>query len=495
MKREQKHIDRIFQEKFKDFEASPSPNLWSKIEAKLDQKQPKKGVPLWWKVSGIAASFVLFFSGWVFYQNPSTSLDNTVVNEYNFEGQPFIEDNQVISNQSLKKNIIGEENDELTTSENSKLISTTTSPQRAPLKNPNLAAPSIAPRTSKKPSNNNSGIAFTKHVDEAIGFKNNAVNNPFSSFLTEVTFNKVVASFKKNLEENPITFDKNMVTDLTTIDNKNNLHSEHQVKEMLEENNLLAELEMSAEIAEQQNQNLVNKQDLLWTLKPQFSPVFNLASNSGSSVDPMLGNNSSEGNTSLSYGMLVTYKLANNLRLRSGVHQVHMSYTTNDVVFAPSVAGVASNQINFNESSNGFNVFNEIIYDANVTNPNARTFASKGDLQQQLGFIEVPLEVEWQLLEGKFGIYATGGASTLFLHQNSVGFQNETGILTIGENAAANTTSFSGNLGFGIEYQLSKRFNLNLEPSFRYQFNTFTNQTGGFNPYFFAIYSGINVKL
>ena len=232
----------------------------------------------------------------------------------------------------------------------------------------------------------------------------------------------------------------------------------------------------------------------VWSIKPQVSPVFNLAGNSGASVDPMLTNNTSQGNTSMSYGMLVTYQVANNLRIRSGVQQVTMAYTTNNVVFAPSVAGIASNQINFNTSASGFNVFNEVIYDENVTNPNARAFASSGNLQQQLGFVEVPMEVEWQILKGKFGVYASGGASTLFLVQNSIGFRSETGLWDIGENAAANAASFSGNLGLGLEYQLSKRFNLNLEPSLRYQFNTFTNQVEGFTPYFFAIYSGVNFK-
>ena len=40
--KEKKNIDRIFQEKFKDFEKEPSEKVWSSIASKLDEKEEKK---------------------------------------------------------------------------------------------------------------------------------------------------------------------------------------------------------------------------------------------------------------------------------------------------------------------------------------------------------------------------------------------------------------------------------------------------------------------
>ncbi len=493
MRGEKKHIDRVFQEKFKDFEVSPSMDLWSKIESKLDENKPRKVVPLWWKVAGIAASFAVLLTVWFTYQSNFTNPGSSVVNQNNIENQLEIEAAPAKTNLGFSTELTVDEAIEITSSESSTPKNTTTSQPSLTDKSTNteaLQANSISESYVLNNSANTSSKDYTLKAEGAI----TSIDSEISTPLTQNNFNSILTSLKNNLTTHPIAVDEIAARDISRSKVPRSFGTEKYAEEkLLAQNNPLSTQQTSEEIAEEAQENLANKQKHLWSLKPQVSPVFNLAANSGASIDPMLGNNSSQGNTSLAYGMLVTYTLATNLRLRSGVQQVNMSYTTNDVVFAPAVAGVASNQINFNVSAEGFNVFNQLIYDANA-DPNSRTFAASGDLQQQLGFVEIPLEVEWQLIDGKFGVYASGGASSLFLLQNSVGLRNETGVWNIGENAAANNTSFSGNLGLGLEYQLTRRFNLNLEPSLRYQFNTFSNQIEGFNPYFFAIYTGVNLK-
>lgn len=37
--RDNKHIDRFFQEKFKDFEVAPQPEVWQRIETHLDKNK------------------------------------------------------------------------------------------------------------------------------------------------------------------------------------------------------------------------------------------------------------------------------------------------------------------------------------------------------------------------------------------------------------------------------------------------------------------------
>ena len=61
--RNKKHIDRIFQEKLKDFEATPSPKVWKNIKNELDQEgRSKKLYPLWMRLAGIAALLLILFS-------------------------------------------------------------------------------------------------------------------------------------------------------------------------------------------------------------------------------------------------------------------------------------------------------------------------------------------------------------------------------------------------------------------------------------------------
>ena len=53
---------------------------------------------------------------------------------------------------------------------------------------------------------------------------------------------------------------------------------------------------------------------------------------------------------------------------------------------------------------------------------------------------------------------------------------------------------FSTNFGIGLKYGFMKSFEFNVEPTFKYQLNTFSSDAGNFKPYLFGIYSGISYK-
>ena len=60
---DKKNIDRLFREKLKNFEATPSDSVWENVSTELENiDQGKKGIPVWWKVAGIAAAVLLLFT-------------------------------------------------------------------------------------------------------------------------------------------------------------------------------------------------------------------------------------------------------------------------------------------------------------------------------------------------------------------------------------------------------------------------------------------------
>ncbi len=62
---DKKHIDRLFQEHFKDFEVSPPETVWNKIEDQLNQdKKKRRVIPIWWRYAGVAALLLLTFNYW-----------------------------------------------------------------------------------------------------------------------------------------------------------------------------------------------------------------------------------------------------------------------------------------------------------------------------------------------------------------------------------------------------------------------------------------------
>ncbi len=56
---EQKHSDDLFREKLTDFSQHPDPKVWDRIQRSLDQRKPRRVLPIWWRLGGAAAILAL----------------------------------------------------------------------------------------------------------------------------------------------------------------------------------------------------------------------------------------------------------------------------------------------------------------------------------------------------------------------------------------------------------------------------------------------------
>lgn len=60
---EKKHIDELFKEQLQNLEATPSPDVWNNIQAKMKKKEEdRKVIPIWWKLGGVAAALALLLA-------------------------------------------------------------------------------------------------------------------------------------------------------------------------------------------------------------------------------------------------------------------------------------------------------------------------------------------------------------------------------------------------------------------------------------------------
>jgi hypothetical protein len=125
------------------------------------------------------------------------------------------------------------------------------------------------------------------------------------------------------------------------------------------------------------------------------------------------------------------------------------------------------------------------------SNFSGTNMALPGEINQQFGFIEVPLEIEYNLVDRKIGINLIAGGSSLFLDENSIKVNTNNQNTRIGEANNINKVSFSTNVGVGLDYKLTDSFQLNLEPIFKYQLDTF-DDAPGVRPFYFGVYSGIS---
>jgi len=65
----------------------------------------------------------------------------------------------------------------------------------------------------------------------------------------------------------------------------------------------------------------------------------------------------------------------------------------------------------------------------------------------------------------------------------------------VGRTEGLNPFTISSSLGMGMEYSISDKVSLNLEPTFRYYLNPFTQIPGlKTHPYSFGVFSGLSYK-
>ena len=115
-------------------------------------------------------------------------------------------------------------------------------------------------------------------------------------------------------------------------------------------------------------------------------------------------------------------------------------------------------------------------------------------MKQEIGYLEMPVEMTYSLFDKKFGLKIIGGFSTLFLQDNSITIVSESRDVLLGKANNLSDVHFSTNFGLGIKYGFMKSFEFNLEPTVKYQLNTFSSNAGNFKPYIFGVYSGISYK-
>jgi hypothetical protein len=88
-----------------------------------------------------------------------------------------------------------------------------------------------------------------------------------------------------------------------------------------------------------------------------------------------------------------------------------------------------------------------------------------------------------------------GGFSSNFLVGNNAYIENNTGKNLIGSTKDMEALNYSGTLGVGLKYGLSKRFYLNVEPRIKYYLNSLnSNSAVTYKPYTVGVFTGLSYE-
>jgi hypothetical protein len=223
-----------------------------------------------------------------------------------------------------------------------------------------------------------------------------------------------------------------------------------------------------------------------FTVATIFAPIYINSLGDGSGVDSQFSNNSSSGNSSYSYGVKFAYELNNKFTLQSGVNLINLGFTTNNVYVNSAVSVI------------GFsNISAEPMLSRNastaVTKSNSID-ANKASLNQVFGYVEIPVELKYNVTDGKFGINLVGGFSTLLLNRDEVFIETNDFSQSLGSSNNLRSVNFSGNIGVDIDYLIHKNLYINVSPMFKMQTNTFSKNSGSLQPYYLGVYTGLNYK-
>jgi hypothetical protein len=461
---EDKKIDSLFQEKLKNLEATPHKEVWNTIESKLKNKK-RRVLPMWWYSGGVAAILVLGFLLFPFFNDSNSPKKQPVIiaaPDTNTENNNLIkkESNPIFNRENEKTLLV----DESKKSKKFILKKKVKKDEKLPLL--------VAKETNNPIKKETEGLVSKKAM-EKIFLTDNKLKNETDSLKS----NTIIA--KENILESRETKKFIPLKEAVNIDKK----SDALFKNETSKKDILTAV------------NDAEKDEKTNTIKPwSITPIVAiLSSNSFSKTSPIDANlsNTTSGNNSYSYGIQVGYKVNNKWSIRSGVHIQEISFSNSQISVVSSKS---------NNTSIAFNSGDRFkLQDASVENLNAESLSLNavtidGNLDQKYGYIEIPIEIKYNLLEvKKLKTELIAGFSSLFLNKNTIRL-NADSLSRSGEATNLNNINFSGNFGLDFKYGFDKNWSLNLNPMFKTQLNTFSKDSNGFKPYFIGVYSGITYQ-
>lgn len=453
--KELKNIDRLYQEKFRDFETEPPEHIWKNIEARLHGKKEQSRA-LWLWMSGVAAGLMLLFTltnNLIFNPvddpTPTANPDN-----YNTNTEEIISSQENNSKpNTIEKTILSQESPEAKQSTSNKL---------KPLKSNSKSTPTnqlIATTYQQTKANS------TNHFTD----KPNQVLKPKQKTIYPHTKNVQIAESK--------------ISNFDIIQT----YFQHDFKQF--EN--FEELADNTSLDDTEHKNISKP----WTVSTSVAPVYFNAFDKASSINSQFNLNDKEGLYSASYAVQIAYQINNKWAIQTGLHKTDYGYKTNDVYFSPDPnEGVYASLI-FDDNIDLLEISPRPDDDVNLEyQETGRKSNEIGSITQIMGYYEIPLEAKYNLISGNFGINLTGGVSTLLLNKNEVYIETPNFSNKVGKVSNLNNTSFSGNLGLELNYKIHPDISVNIAPAFKVYTHTFKKNTDSFNPYVLGIYSGLNYR-
>ena len=250
-----------------------------------------------------------------------------------------------------------------------------------------------------------------------------------------------------------------------------------------------------------------------WSISAMASPNYYSRVNFGTNQSSNELANNEKSEVSYSGGMAFAYKVNKRMSIQSGLYYSSIGQKISGVSaysgFSKYNDAKGSSQFSVQTSSGTIVATNNNIYlrDNLSTRVIAGYLAESVDptkagltymnnsISQNFRYLEIPVLFKYKAIDRKIDINLIGGISYNMLVGNSASATFGGSKYTFGKTEGLSSVNFSSSVGLGFEYNLSKKFSLDLEPTFRYYLTPLGGLVGSsIHPYCFGVFTGLLYK-
>lgn len=508
-----KDIGKVFKEHFKDFEQAPGAGIWDSIASELDKKENRRIIPLWYYFGGLIV--VLFIGSiWFFTQQSDKNAPQNIItvgtsqqdNKNILENDTNQNTNSVVTLEDQKSVVINSQTKSSVTSKSEILKNTTGIKSTTASTAVNINNQTTVTAAQQKENTSQNQIANSKNSKTLAYTESDTKPSEEHPEVTVATIKNLIKLEKEK---------RNTANEeaLARYQEKVKLENEKALKVQREENaKSIAEQLAQKQIKEKAKEQNKDKKDDVSpkTEEERFasrkeSVKYQIAISTytsiqsygsltrASSLDDRLKNNPRQAISTLGYGIRAAYALTERTRLRLGVGYSPLKYRTDNFQVS-----ITNGNINIFELAA---ISGQALSQGGTTtenSPEAIAFFNNNNvvsIQQNISYIEVPLDFQYMFLNKRVGLSVSPGVSLFILDDNSIIASADNGSsVLVGNESNLTSLSLAFNVGLGAHYNFNPNWRFNMEPVFRYQLNPYNNSTSNFRPYYFGAQFGLSYK-
>jgi hypothetical protein len=279
----------------------------------------------------------------------------------------------------------------------------------------------------------------------------------------------------------------------------------------------LAPKSIDRQIMEQNKQMMMagnkTKGKVRWLVGAQVSPEYSNSRGSQSQVYANNMLNASSNSVDFGGGISVEYKKGKRLSLQSGVYYSGLGQSSGNSGSKNLEASLGANYfspiVNMDASSNKMmmnsnagvielsKIPSGLVVGTSLEDKpiNSSVILSPTNFIQNFEYIEIPLYLRYTLIDARFDVVMLGGFSSNVLVGNQLFVEGSSGKSLVGRTRDMEALNYSGTLGMGFKYGLSKRISLNVEPRVKYFLNSLnSNLSVTYKPYTIGVFTGLSYE-